>query len=210
MGLLDLNFLSLVWATGTRDGDRRDVSISLQLKYLQVIVDKQYGSAIIGSLRWHAFPAPRPMATRQVVLLTPLESPHPQRSPSSHRINLMNTDFPVVHPLYFQTLTGVHFATPLLPISYRNGGGCTTLPPAPSAELTFRRIDIWTLRRSVSSLPATFTTPRKCCIQKTYVSAKPLSCNIYRKPGGGISTRNSKSGTSTTRCLTDHTRHAND
>jgi hypothetical protein len=29
----------------------------------------------------------------------------------------------------------------------------------------------------------TYATPRKCCIQKTYVQAKPCRCNTYRKPG---------------------------
>jgi hypothetical protein len=85
------------------------------------------------------------MASRQVVLLTPLESSHPQLSPSSHRINLMNTDFPVVDPLYFQTLTTCPpanlFALSLLHFD----GGVYPPPPLPFAELTFRRLDVETI-----------------------------------------------------------------
>ena len=152
--------------------------ISLHLKYLQVILDKQYESAIIVASRRQAFPAPRPMATRQVVLLTPLECSHPQLSPSSHRINVMNTDFPVVDPLYLQTFTGVHFATHLFSCSCRNGGGYTPLlnPDVP----TFKRLDVWTIRKLLTC--NIYETPRKCCKQKTYVSAKSFSCNTYKKP----------------------------
>ena len=99
------------------------------------------------------------MPSRQVVPLTPLESSHPLLSPSRHRINLMNTDFPVGDPSYFQTFTGAHFATHLFSHSCRDGGGYTPLPVlAPILDLwTFRPLDLWTLRRLVSPLSATFT-----------------------------------------------------
>ena len=133
----------------------------------------------MASLRRQDFPAPRPMASPQVVLLTPLESSHPQPSPSGHRIKLMNTDFPVLDPLYFHTFTGVHFATPLLPISYRNGGGCTLSP-----ILTFRRLDVWTFIQSVSSLPAT-TLPASVANKRLTTRLNPLDATFTEKQGVG-------------------------
>jgi hypothetical protein len=120
------------------------------------------------------------MPSRQLVLLTPLESSHPQPSPSSHRINLMNIDFPVVDPLYFQTFTGVHFATHLFSCSCRNGGGYTPLPN-PDVPM-FGRLDVQTICKFFTC--NTYDPPRKCCNQMTYSQTKPFSCNIYRKPGG--------------------------
>jgi len=32
----------------------------------------------------------------------------------------------------------------------------------------------------------TYGSPRKCCKQKTYGTAKPFRCNTYRKPGVGV------------------------
>jgi hypothetical protein len=136
----------------------------------------------------YRFPTPRPMPSRQVVLLTPLESSRPQPSLSRHRINLMNIDFPVVDPLYFQTLTGVYFATHLFPTSYRNGGGCTPLSAAPSAELTLRRLDIWTLRRSTSSLSATFMDHHASVANKRLtVRLNPLDATFTKNRGGTTS-----------------------
>src|SRR4249920_1774377 len=102
-------------------------------------------------LRRQGFPAPRPMASRQVVLLTPLESPQPPLSPSCHLINLVNTKFPVVDPLSFQTLTGVHFATHLFSSLSRNGGGPLLMLPS--------RLTLPSLCSTImlTSLPATFT-----------------------------------------------------
>jgi len=129
------------------------------------------------------------MPSRLVVLLTPLGSPHPPLSPSSHQINLMNTDFPVVDPLSFQTLTGVHFATHLFSGSSRNGGGCT---PLARYNLSDRRCRSYRKGGSpdVQISPKPFTCniyrpPRKCCIQRTYASAKSFRCNTYKKHTGG-------------------------
>jgi len=128
-------------------------------------------------------PTPRPMPSRQVVLLTPLESSHPQQSPSRHRINRVNRDFPVVDPLCFQMLTGVHFATHLFSCSSRNGGGYTPLPPfSPGIE-------------SAESLPRDPRNSFSCNIYKApranvankrlTQKAKPCRCNTYKKTGGG-------------------------
>jgi hypothetical protein len=75
------------------------------------------------ALRRQCFPAPRPMASRQVVLLTPLESSQPQVSPSRHRINRVNRYFPVVDPLYVQALTGCPSANPFLSMIFHFDGG---------------------------------------------------------------------------------------
>ena len=116
------------------------------------------------------------MASRQVVLLTPLESPHLQPLPSSHLINLMNIGFPVVDPFSFQTLATCPSVN-LFVLSFIHFDGGGVYPPSPAvasaiedsdlvgkagrplltAELTFRRLDVRTLRRSLSPLSATLT-----------------------------------------------------
>jgi hypothetical protein len=150
------------------------------------------------SSRRRGFPTPRPMVSRQIFLLTPLESFHPQLSPSSHRINRVNRHFPVLDPLYFQTLAGCPFANPFLSMIFHFDGGVYPPHPAPS---TFLGCDVQIkapaqLRSGdpdrVGTFRKSFTcniceTPRncKCCIQKTYVRVKPCRCNTYKKQGGG-------------------------
>jgi hypothetical protein len=148
-------------------------------------------------LRRQGLPAPRPMPSRQVVLLTPLESSHPQPSPSSHRINLMNTDFPVVDPHSFQTLTGVHFATHLFSCSCRNGGGYTPLARHSFSEggspdvLDVPTITVWTFRRSVSSLPATFTEhSASVAFKRLTLKLNSADATLTKNTGGSVCPQN--------------------
>jgi hypothetical protein len=148
----------------------------------------------MASLRRQGFPVPRPMPSRQVVLLTPLESSHPQLSPSRHRIKLMNTKIPVVDPFYFQTLTGVHFATHLFSRSCRNGGGYTPLARhslAKAGPPTFRRLNVWTFRRSVSPLPATFIEHLASVASKRLAPKLiPLDATLTNNQGGVYPSQN--------------------
>jgi len=68
--------------------------------------------------------------------------------------------------------------TPVTSTFYKNGGRgplfLTSLPHYPFTS------------SSLSPFPATFVDRHaKCYKQKTYASAKPFRCNIYKKRGGG-------------------------
>jgi hypothetical protein len=62
------------------------------------------------------------MASRQAVLLTPLESFHPRSLPSRHRIKRVHPVFCKKQLFSFHALAGTHFATLLFSISCRDGG----------------------------------------------------------------------------------------
>src|SRR4029077_8672913 len=68
------------------------------------------------------FPALRQMASRQVVLLTPLESFHPRPLPSRYRINRVHPAFCKKQPFYFQALAGCPFCKSF-PLLFINGMG---------------------------------------------------------------------------------------
>jgi hypothetical protein len=138
-------------------------------------------------LRRLGFPALWQMASHQAVLpcpeerrVTPLESFHPRPLPSRHRINLMNTDFPVVDLLSFHALVGTHFATLLFSISCRNGGY------TPFKTKVFLYL-CSNERSHCSPKPFrsnTYTSSHKCSFQRIYSNANFFRCNTYKKTGG--------------------------
>ena len=121
--------------------------------------------------------------------LTDLPTQRPQPKPfeiNAFRIvSLATEDIPLsshsgTHPrlcthLSFQSLAGIHFATPFFSNSCRNGG-CTPLP------VTSDRTGTLTL----SSLSATLMNlPASVANKRLNLKTKLFGCNTYKKLGGG-------------------------
>jgi hypothetical protein len=120
------------------------------------------------------------MASRQAVLLTPLESFHPRLLPSRHRINRVHPAFCKKQPFSFHALAGTHFATLLFSILCRNGGYL------PSRQKSCSPYSSETSPRSPKPFKRnTYTISRKCSFQRTYRKANSFRINTYKKPGGG-------------------------
>ena len=121
------------------------------------------------------------MASRQVVLLTPLEFSHPRPLPSSHQIKRVHRAFCKKQPFYFQALAGCPFCKSFLLLFINGMGG---YPPSRQKSLPYlcsserRSCSPKSFRRN------TYTTSRKCSFQKTYGIANFFRCNTYKKPGG--------------------------
>jgi hypothetical protein len=123
------------------------------------------------SLRWPAFRgAFWQMASHQAVLpcpeerrVNPLESFHPQPLPSRHRINLMNTDFPVVDLLSFHTLTTIKFHNPFRFTLIQIAPGVYPPSVAPSAKFKLApsfSYPLTSLAATLTELPASVATKR--------------------------------------------------
>jgi len=137
------------------------------------------------------------MASRQAVLLTPLESFHFRPLPSRHRINR-------VHPAFCKRATFLFSCTSRMPISqllsFQIHAGMGGYPPAhptkdahperPSGvEGFFSRLSSFLSRFCTVAKfirRNTYTTPHKCSFQRTYRKANFFRCNTYKKPGGWL------------------------
>jgi len=125
------------------------------------------------------------MASSQVVLLTSLESSHPQPSPSRRRINLMNIDFPVVDPLYFQTLTTCPSANPfLLSFIHFDGGVYPYGVREPRSRFARRSLDLC-FPILLSPLAATFTRlPASVASKRLTSQLSSLDATFTKNQGG--------------------------
>jgi hypothetical protein len=144
-------------------------------------------------LRRQAFAALRQMASRQAVLLTPLESSHPRALSSRYRINR-------VHPALCKKTTFVFSCTSRMPISqllsfqiHAGMGGYPPAHPTKDAHPEPARgggvegfVSRFFSLFSKSFRRNTYKISHKCSFQRTYSNANFFRCNTYKKLGEGV------------------------
>jgi hypothetical protein len=129
------------------------------------------------------------MASRQAVLLTPLESFHARPLPSRHRINRVHPASCRKQPFSFQTPAGTHFATLLFSILCRNGGYPLRIPRRMrilSDHRESKGSSPGSLRFSLSLLDATLTRhPISVHSKGLTATLTSLDATLTKNWGGG-------------------------
>jgi hypothetical protein len=146
-------------------------------------------------LRRQAFAALRQMASRQAVLLTPLESSHPRLLPSRHRINRVHPALCKKTTFLFSLFSCTSRMPFQQPLSFQIHAGMGGYPPAhPTKDAhpepargggvegfvsRFFSLFSKSFRRN------TYKISHKCSFQRTYSNANFFRCNTYKKLEGG-------------------------
>jgi hypothetical protein len=130
------------------------------------------------------------MASRQAVLLTPLESSHLRPLPSSHLINPVHRAFSRKQPFCFHAIAECPSRNSFLLIFMHFDGGCRGAHPSSHTPFKPNALRLRPfLHASSSPKPFrsnTYTISHKCSFQRTYSNANSFRINTYEKEGGHI------------------------